>query len=37
MVVRFSVDGHFVDRVKALVEVTCGEGWSESNNDGDDE
>jgi hypothetical protein len=37
VVVHFSVDGHVVDRGKTLVKVNCGEGWSESNNDGDDE
>ena len=35
MVVRFSVDGHVVDGVKALVEVNCRGGWGECNDDGD--
>jgi hypothetical protein len=37
VVIRFPVDGHFVDRVKTLEKVNCGGGWGESNDDGDDE
>jgi hypothetical protein len=36
VVIRFPVDGHFVDRVKTLEKVNSG-GWGESNDDGDDE
>ena len=35
MVVRFSVDGHIVDRGKTLVKVNCGGGYGDPN-EGDD-
>ena len=37
MVVRFSVDGHVVDRDKTLVKVDCGGGWGKSKDDSNDE
>ena len=37
-VVHFSFEGRVVvDRDKTLVEVNCGRGWGESDNDSDDE